>query len=52
MGLGYRLEAIGILGRQVLQPRGLIGLGFDTIHHCGPELVSVDHYQPFMKQHI
>ncbi|KAM0139674.1 hypothetical protein ACHAO1_002733 [Botrytis cinerea] len=41
MGLGYRLEAIGILGRQVLQPRGLIGLGFDTIHHCGPELVSV-----------
>ncbi|CAD6441896.1 e404122d-0e0b-4db1-9a70-2c4508633024 [Sclerotinia trifoliorum] len=41
MGLGYRLEAIGILGRQVLQPRGLIGLSFDTIHHCGPELASV-----------
>ncbi|THV46215.1 hypothetical protein BGAL_0405g00010 [Botrytis galanthina] len=41
MGLGYRLEAIGILGRQVLQPRGLIGLGYDTIHHCGPEIASV-----------
>ncbi|KAF7856931.1 hypothetical protein EAF04_009691 [Stromatinia cepivora] len=38
MGLGYRLEAIGIIGRQVLQPRGLIGLSYDTIHHCGPEL--------------
>ncbi|QSZ29348.1 hypothetical protein DSL72_003862 [Monilinia vaccinii-corymbosi] len=41
MGLGYRLEAIGILGREVMQPRGLLGLGFDTIHHCGPELATV-----------
>lgn len=41
MGLGYRLEAISILGREVMQPRGLIGLGFDTIHHCGPELAAV-----------
>ncbi|KAB8304602.1 hypothetical protein EYC80_003979 [Monilinia laxa] len=41
MGLGYRLEAISILGREVMQPRGLLGLGFDTIHHCGPELAAV-----------
>ncbi|KAA8575276.1 hypothetical protein EYC84_004459 [Monilinia fructicola] len=41
MGLGYRLEAISILGREVMQPRGLLGLGFDTIHHCGPELATV-----------
>lgn len=52
MGLGYRLEAIGILGRQVLQPRGLIGLGYDTIHHCGPEIASVNHYQPFTTRNI
>lgn len=43
MGLGYRLEAISILGREVMQPRGLLGLGFDTIHHCGPELATVSH---------
>ncbi|KAM3075632.1 hypothetical protein ACMFMG_007767 [Clarireedia jacksonii] len=41
MAMGYRLEAISILGREVMQPRGLIGLGLDTIHHCGPELAQV-----------
>jgi protein-tyrosine phosphatase len=41
MAMGYRLEAISILGREVMQPRGLIGLGLDTIHHCGPETAQV-----------
>jgi hypothetical protein len=35
------MEAVSILGREVLQPRGLIGLGFDSIDHCGPEIAEV-----------
>lgn len=38
MLLGYRMEAISILGREVLEPRGLIGLGLDTLKHSGPEI--------------
>ncbi|KFY39154.1 hypothetical protein V494_04099 [Pseudogymnoascus sp. VKM F-4513 (FW-928)] len=34
----YRMEAISILGREVMKPRGLIGLGYDTIDYCGAEL--------------
>lgn len=41
MGLGYRLQGIGIIGRNVLLPRGLVGLGKDTIEHSGPELKAV-----------
>lgn len=40
MLFGYRMEAISILGREVMQPRGLIGLGFDSIDHCGPEIAE------------
>jgi protein-tyrosine phosphatase len=40
MTFGYRMEAISILGREVMQPRGLVGLGFDTIDHCGPEIAD------------
>jgi len=40
MLFGYRMEAISILGREVMQPRGLIGLGYDSIDHCGPEIAS------------
>jgi protein-tyrosine phosphatase len=40
MIFGYRMEAISILGREVMQPRGLIGLGFDSIDHCGPEIAD------------
>ncbi|OXV11292.1 hypothetical protein Egran_00944 [Elaphomyces granulatus] len=28
---GYRTEAIGILGAKVMQPRGLVGLSYDTL---------------------
>jgi protein-tyrosine phosphatase len=35
------MEAISILGREVMQPRGLIGLGYDSMDHCGPEIAEV-----------
>lgn len=41
MLFGYRLEGISILGKSVLQPRGLIGLGKDTLQHSGPEIKEV-----------
>lgn len=40
MIFGFRMQAISILGREVMQPRGLIGLGFDSIDHCGPEIAD------------
>jgi protein-tyrosine phosphatase len=40
MIFGYRMQAISILGREVMQPRGLIGLGFDSIDYCGPEIAG------------
>lgn len=41
MALGWRVAGISILGRQVLQPRGLIGLATDTLQHSGPEIKQV-----------
>src|SRR5271163_2179040 len=41
MAFGYRMKAISILGREVMQPRGLIGLGHDSIDFCGPEIAQV-----------
>ncbi|KAI9885900.1 MAG: DNA repair protein rad50 [Watsoniomyces obsoletus] len=41
MWTGYRMEAIGILGREVLQRRGLAGLGTDTIDHAGAEIARI-----------
>ncbi|KAI9724380.1 MAG: hypothetical protein M1812_000448 [Candelaria pacifica] len=38
MALGYRTEAISILGREVMQPRGLIGLGYDSLDSSGREI--------------
>lgn len=35
---GCRTEAISILGREVMQPRGLIGLGKDSIDHSRDEI--------------
>jgi len=40
MAVGRRMEAISILGREVMQPRGLIGLGYDSMDHCGPEIAE------------
>lgn len=47
MLFGYRMEAISILGREVMKPRGLIGLGYDTIDYCGAELATVCPRFPF-----
>lgn len=41
MAWGRRSEAIAILGREVMQPRGLVGLGRDSIDHCWVELREV-----------
>lgn len=41
MLFGYRMQAISILGQEVMQPRGLIGLGYDTLDHSGPEIAQV-----------
>lgn len=41
MVMGYRTEAISILGREVMQPRGLIGLGKDSIDHAQDEIREV-----------
>lgn len=38
---GFRMRAIAILGREVMLPRGLVGLGTDTVDHCGPEINEV-----------
>lgn len=37
----YRVEAISILGREVMQPRGLIGLGKDTIDYAKHEFFQI-----------
>ena len=41
MMFGYRLQGISIIGKNVLQKRGLIGLGQDTLQHSGPEIKQV-----------
>lgn len=38
MALGYRIEAIAILGREVMAPRGLTGLGKDSLDHGASEI--------------
>jgi protein-tyrosine phosphatase len=42
MLLGWRIEAISILGREVMLPRGLTGLGCDTVDYCQPEIAQVN----------
>ena len=41
MTLGYRTDGIAILGREVMQPRGLTGLAIDTLQHSGDEIKQV-----------
>ncbi|TKA48711.1 hypothetical protein B0A54_00847 [Friedmanniomyces endolithicus] len=36
--LGYRKQAIAILGTQVMAPRGLAGLAEDSLEHCTAEV--------------
>jgi len=41
MAMGYRNEGISVLARNVMQPRGLVGLGKDTLDHSGKEIKEV-----------
>lgn len=41
MALGYRTEGIAVLGKEVMLPRGLIGLGKDTLDHGHTELHQI-----------
>ena len=41
MAWGRRAEAIAILGKEVIQPRGLIGQAMDTVDSSGAELRKV-----------
>ena len=41
MVAGYRIEALSILGREVMAPRGLLGLGKDTLDFCHEEVRNV-----------
>jgi len=41
MGLGYRTQAISVLGSELMQSRGLVGLALDTLDHSGPEIKEV-----------
>jgi protein-tyrosine phosphatase len=41
MATGYRVEAISILGKNVMQARGLNGLALDTLDVCGNEIRQV-----------
>ena len=41
MALGFRVEAIAILGREVMAPRGLTGLGKDSLDHSTSELRDI-----------
>ena len=41
MAAGYRTEGISVLGKELMLPRGLIGLGIDTLDYSGPEIKAV-----------
>ncbi len=41
MALGYRTEGISVLGKEIMLPKGLIGLGIDTLDHSGPEIKEI-----------
>ncbi|KAI0472000.1 tyrosine/serine protein phosphatase [Xylariaceae sp. FL0804] len=38
--LGYRMRAIGVLTREVMLPRGLVGMGIVTLDNSGPEIAE------------
>ncbi|RMZ92681.1 hypothetical protein DV736_g111, partial [Chaetothyriales sp. CBS 134916] len=41
MATGYRSECIAVLGREIMVPRGLGGLGIDTLDYSGPEIKEI-----------
>ena len=43
MAFGYRMEAVSIIGTEVMQPRGLTGLALDTLAHSAKEVGEIFH---------
>ena len=41
MAMGYRTQGISVLGKEIMLPKGLIGLGIDTLDHSGPEIKQI-----------
>jgi len=41
MAVGKRMEAIAVLGTNVMQERGLVGLALDSVDACGEEVKQV-----------
>ncbi|KIX93897.1 uncharacterized protein Z520_10522 [Fonsecaea multimorphosa CBS 102226] len=41
MALGYRTQGISVLGKELMLPKGLVGLGIDTLDHSQPEIKQV-----------
>ncbi|KAL1304766.1 hypothetical protein AAFC00_003703 [Neodothiora populina] len=41
MATGYRIQAISILGKEVMSERGLVGLAEDSVEHCTSEVRAV-----------
>ncbi|KAF1987663.1 hypothetical protein K402DRAFT_392475 [Aulographum hederae CBS 113979] len=41
MAFGYRVEAIAVLGTNVMRQRGLVGLAVDSLDACGSEVKEV-----------
>ena len=39
--LGYRMQAVSIVSREVVVPRGLVGIGLDTVDQSGGEIALV-----------
>jgi protein-tyrosine phosphatase len=39
--MGQRMEAISIVGREVMASRGLVGLGYDSVDYCGSAIREV-----------
>lgn len=38
---GWRNEAISVISREVMIPRGLVGMGLDTLDQSGADLADV-----------
>lgn len=39
--LGYRMQAVSVVSREVMVPRGLVGMARETVDHSGEEIARV-----------
>lgn len=42
MVMGYRMAAIRVMGRNVMRPKGLVGLSKDSLQFCQSEILQVN----------